>query len=121
MTGLSCILNNSHPNEWAAAVQAKHLRLILPPTEQKATNSDFISSQLYCSPTAGSLTVWRPSKRRRALDRFSVRLADSDLTGADIAIEYLQDKYSKNQAVDTITQAGGVPRACIYLILRNFF
>ena len=108
MTGQSCIRNNSHPNERAAAVQEKHLPVILPPTEQKATGSDLTSPQLYCSPTAGSLTVLRPSKRRRALDRFSDRLADSDLTGADIAIEYLRDKYSKNQAVDTITQAGGI-------------
>lgn len=108
MTGQSCIRNNSQPDEWAAAVQKKHLPVILSPTEQKATSSGFISPQLYCSPTAGSLAVWRPSKRRRALDRFSVRLADSDLVGADRAIEYLQDKYSKNQAVDTITQAGGV-------------
>ena len=108
MTGQSCIRNNSHPDEWAAAVQEKHWPAILPQTEQKATNSDLTSPQLYCSPIAGSLAVWRPSKRRRALDRFSARLADSDLTGADRAIEYLQDKYSKNQAVDTITQAGGV-------------
>jgi integrase/recombinase XerD len=108
MTGQSCIRNNSHPNERAAAVQKKHWPVILPLTEKKGTSSDFISPQLYCSPTAGSLAVLRSSKRRRALDRFSVRLADSDLTGADIAIEYLQDKYSKNQAVDTITQAGGV-------------
>ena len=49
MTVQSCILNNSHPNEWATAVQEKHWPVILPPTEKKATNSDLTSPQLVIS------------------------------------------------------------------------
>ena len=70
MTGQSCIRNNSHPNEWATAVQEKHWPVILSITEKKATNSDLTSPQLFFSAIAGSLAVLRPSKRRRALDRF---------------------------------------------------
>jgi len=40
MTGQRCIHNNFHPDKWAATVQAKHLPVILSPTEQKATSSD---------------------------------------------------------------------------------
>ena len=88
MTEQSCILNNFYPDEWATTVQQKHCSGIL-------------------SPITGSQAVRRPSKRRRALDRFSARITNSGLPGADLAIEYLQDKYRKNLAMSTIKEAGG--------------
>lgn len=108
MTEQGCILKNHSPCEWTTAVQEKHWPVILSSEEQSATNSDRTPSQLFFSPTEGSPAVWRPDKRRQALDHFSVRIADSGLPGAGLAVEYLRDKYSKNLAISTITQAGGV-------------
>ena len=106
MTGQSCILNNFYPNEWAYAVQKRHWPVTLPPTERIKTGS-LAPPPLFFSPIAGSLAVWRPSKRRRALDRFSARITDSGLIGADVAVEYFRDKYRNNLAMSTIKEAGG--------------
>ena len=102
-----CILKNHSLCEWTTGVQEKHWPVILSSEEQSATNSDRTPSQLFFSPTEGSPAVWRPDKRRQALDHFSARIADSGLPGADIAGKYLRDKYSENLAIGTITQAGG--------------
>jgi len=108
MTEQRCILKNHSPCEWATAVQEKPWPIILSAEERSATNSDHTPSQLVFSQTEGSPAAWRPDKRRQALDRFSAKIANSSLLGADIAVEYLRDKYSKNLAIATITQAGAV-------------
>ena len=108
MTEQGCILKNHSPCEWAATVQEKHWPIILSSEEQSATNSDHTPSQFVFSQTEDPPSAWRPDKRRQALERFSARIADSGLLGSDIAVEYLRDKYSKNLAIGTITQAGAV-------------
>ena len=88
MTEQSCILNNFHPHEWATTVQQKHWPVTLPPTEWIKTG--FLTpAQQFFSPVTGSQAVRRPSKRCCALDRFSARITNSGLPGADLAVEYL--------------------------------
>jgi len=102
MTEQGCILNNFYPDEWATSVLQKHWPVTLPPTDRSLT----LSPQFF-SPITGSQSVRRPSKRRRALDRCSARIINSGLPGADLAVEYLQDKYRNNLAMSTIKDAGG--------------
>lgn len=107
MTDQKSMLSNPYPCDWGADIQERHWPVTLPPKEQPAPGSFSVPSQSF-SPIAGSLAVWRPGKRRRILDRFSTRLLDSSLPGADIAVEYLRDKYTRNLAVSTIGQSGSV-------------
>ena len=116
MTEQSSILNNFSPNEWATAVQQKHRPVTLPPTDRIKTGSLTPPPQFF-SPITGSQSVRCPSKRRRALDRFSARIINSSLPGADLAVEYLQDKYRKNLAMSTIKEAGGTVLS--FLIFLN--
>jgi integrase/recombinase XerD len=60
------------------------------------------------SPLHGVMEVWRPSKRRTTLDRFSHRIEESNVPGSDLAIAYLREKYNRNMAAATISQSGGV-------------
>lgn len=106
MTEQSCILKNFYPNEWATAVQQKHRPVTLSPTDRIKTGS-LSSPPQFFSPIIDSQAVRRPSKRRRALDRFSARIINSGLPGADLAVEYLQGKYRNNLAMSTIKEAGG--------------
>ena len=119
MTGQKSILYNHYPCDWAADIQERHWPVMLPPAEKPAPGS-FSPPPLFFSPIAGSLAVWRPGKRRRILDRFCARLLDSGLPGADVAVEYLRDKYTKNLAGATIGQSGSVTLSfLIYLDERN--
>ncbi len=108
MTGQSCILKDYYPCDWADFTQENHWPVTLPPFKPKIKKRTLTQPSLFFSPIAGSLAIWVPSKRRRGLDRYSLRLADSGLPGSEIAIEYLRDKYRNNLASSTINQAGGV-------------
>ena len=102
MTEQSCILNNFHPDEWAISVLQKHWPVTLSPTDRSLT-----PSPQFFSPITDSQAVRSPGKRRLALDRCSARIINSGLPGADLAVEYLQDKYRNNLAMSTIKDAGG--------------
>ena len=54
------------------------------------------------------MDLFRPSKRRETVDRFSNRLQKSNFTGSDLAIAYLREKYSNNLAASTISSSGRV-------------
>ena len=98
MAGQSCILVNCYPCDVTAAGQDKPWPVTQPFADPPATNS--------FPPIAGSLAAGHPSKRRLTLDRCSARITDSSLTGADVAVEYLRHKYSKNHVANTIRDAG---------------
>lgn len=62
--------------------------------------------QTVFAPSAGLLYIYRPSKRRRTLNRAIDRLEESALPGYEYAIAYLYDKYRRNLTVSTISQTG---------------
>ena len=98
MAGQSCILVNCYPPGVTAAGRDTPRSITQPFADPPATNS--------FPPIAGPLTASRTSKRRLTLDRCSARITDSGLAGADVAVEYLWHKYSKNHAMNTIREAG---------------
>lgn len=57
-------------------------------------------------PSAGALYVYRPSKRRRVLNRAVERLEGSQLPGYEYVIAHLYDKYRRNLTISTISQTG---------------
>jgi integrase/recombinase XerD len=59
----------------------------------------------YLPATSGSSTL---SYKRRILNRWTERIAASDLPGNELVTEYLLGKYIKNLSVHTIDHAGGV-------------
>lgn len=105
MTGQNCILNNFYPNGWANEVQNQYWPISLPITERIKEDSPTPSPSIF-SPIADSSSARCPSKRQQALDHFSARIIDSGLIGADVAVDYLRDKYRNNLTISTIKQAG---------------
>jgi len=108
MTIPICLFNNYSPYCWAESVPQKHWPVTHQPRERLKFLANTSHPELYFSPIEGSMPVWRPTKRRAALDRFCHRLEESNFTGSDLAIEYLHEKYSRNLATATIAQSGGV-------------
>ena len=102
MTGRSCILENFYPNAWGSTVLQKHI----PPQPDPS-----FSFPLDLPPAD-----WIKSPKRQALDHYSTRIMASGLTGADIAVEYLLDKYRHNLAMTTIKQASGVVLSFLHFI-----
>ena len=98
MAGQSCILVKCYPCDVTAAGQDKPWSVAQPFADPPATNSFPL--------IAGSFAASHSSKRRLTLDRCSARITDSGLIGADVAVEYLRHKYSKNHAMNTIREAG---------------
>lgn len=57
-------------------------------------------------PSAGALYVYRPSKRRRVLNRAVDKLERNALPGYEYVIAHLYDKYRRNLTISTIGQTG---------------
>ena len=108
MTIPLCSLNNYYPYDWDNGAQQERWPVTHRPSERLEASKNPSHPELIFSPLLGIMEIWRPSKRRAAVDRFCDRLKANQYTGADLAIEYLREKYSHNMAVSTITQAGGV-------------
>ena len=108
MTIPLCSLNNYYPYDWDNGAQQERWPVTHRPSERLEASKNPSHPELIFSPLLGVMEIWRPSKRRAAVDRFCDRLKASQYTGADLAIEYLREKYSHNMAVSTIKQSGGV-------------
>ncbi len=108
MTTSSCSLNNYTPYCWDKTVHPEQWPVTHQPRERLQVLADTSHPELYFSPVEDSMPVWRPTKRRAALDRFCHRLEESHFAGSNLAIEYLHEKYRHNLATATITQSGGV-------------
>lgn len=110
MTEQSCILKNFYSNDWATTVREEHRPHQPPPS--------------FPFPLDLPPADWIKSPKRQALDNYSARITACGLTGADMAVEYLLDKYRNNLALNTIKQASGVVLSFLHFISEagiNFF
>lgn len=97
---------------------------VYQPSERLEAGRDPAHPNFIFSPLHGFMEVWRPTKRRATLDRFCRRLEESKVIGSDLAIQYLQEKYSQNLATSTLCQAGAVLLSFLLFLSEsevNFF
>ncbi len=95
-----------YPSDWIDSVQSSQHSFIFPLHDH--AKSDPVSVRTLFSPSAGALYVYRPSKKRRALNRAIDKLEESGLPGYEYAVSHLYDKYCRNLTISTITQTGRV-------------
>jgi site-specific recombinase XerD len=108
MTEQDCIQETSYSCGPGLAVRKERQPVTILPIELTVTKPDTPPPRFLNFPGTNSQTAWAPSKRRQILDHLSARIIDRGLPGADIAIEYLRNKYSKNMSPNTLHQAGVV-------------
>lgn len=109
MTELLCPLKNYYPSDVTDPVQQELWSVAYFSFQQSSSRTDLSSPpKLFFLPHAGLLPFYRPSEKRRVLDRSTWRLQESKLPGALHGIEYLQKKYRHNLAAATIQQSGAV-------------
>jgi site-specific recombinase XerD len=108
MTGRNCAPGDFDLSEWVSAVQEKYSPISFLLDTQ--TKTEFPRHPLPSLPqTDWSAPDWLcASKKRQDLEHYSGRLTSSGIIGADLAVEYLRDKYRNNRAIATIKQASGV-------------
>ncbi len=119
MTGQSGILQHYYPGEWGTVGQRRGWSTPLSCLDQLTPTSNSTHHQSSFSPIARALVDQPPDKKRKAVDSFSKRLTDTRLHGASLAVEYLRDKYSRNLALGTITQAGYVALSFLSFLNNN--
>lgn len=108
MAGGIYSLNTYSSDYWEGEPDGEIWPVTFEPFERLEAGRDPAHPDVIFSPLHGVMEVWRPSKRRAALDRFCQRLEKSGVAGSGQAITYLQEKYSHNLAAATLCQAGGV-------------
>jgi site-specific recombinase XerD len=104
MTMSQSLLESYYPNDWIDAVQSSHHSFVFPLQDHSEIESESVRTLF--APSAGALYVYRPSKRRRILNRAVDRLEENTLPGYEYAISHLYDKYRRNLAIGTICQTG---------------
>jgi integrase/recombinase XerD len=107
MTIQLCSLNSYYQNYCADEIQEEHWPVSFQPSERLNAGKNPSHPGILFSPLHGIMEVWCPSKKRAVVDRFCDRLKKSQYTGAQLAIDYLHEKYSQNLAAATIASAGG--------------
>jgi site-specific recombinase XerD len=107
MTMQLCSLNSHYQNYWPDEIQEEHWPVSFQPSERLNAGKNPSHPGILFSPLHGIMEVWCPSKKRAVVDRFCDRLKKSQCTGAQLAIDYLHEKYSQNLAAATIASAGG--------------
>lgn len=108
MTDLIDVVNNCYPDYWKDETGQKCWPTVYQPSERLEAGRDPAHPEFIFSPLHGVMEVWHPTKRRATLDRFCRRLEKSGVVGSDLAVAYLQEKYSHNFAASTLSQSGGV-------------
>jgi len=108
MTMQLCLLNSYYQNCLDDEFYQKHWPVLHQPSERILASKNPAHPELVFSPLHGIMEVYRPSKKRAVVDRFSDRIMKSQCSGAKLAVEYLHEKYSHNLAAATIASAGGV-------------
>jgi integrase/recombinase XerD len=93
-----------YPTDWIESVQSSNLSLLFPLDDH--ANPDAESIRTLFAPSAGAFYVYRPSKRRRALNKAIDRLEASALPGFEYVISYIHDKYRRNHSVNSLSQTG---------------
>ena len=104
MTVQNEILENYYPSDLSDSTQSSQSHLFLS-LHHPARQNAGLMNKLFL-PSAGALYVYRPSKRRRVLNRAVDKLERSALSGYEYVIAHLYDKYRRNLAISTIGQTG---------------
>jgi integrase/recombinase XerD len=104
MTIAGSLFESFYPTDWTDSVQSFQHHFIFPLDDHAKLDAE--SMRTLFAPSAGALYVYRPSKRRRVLNRTLDRLEESDLPGYEYAISHLCDKYRRNLTISTISQTG---------------
>ena len=87
MTMQLCSLNSYYHDYWASEMQQEHWPVSFQPSERLNAGKNPSHPEIIFSPLHGIMEVWRPSKKRAVVDRFSDRLKKSQYTGAQLAID----------------------------------
>jgi site-specific recombinase XerD len=96
-----------HSSEWVSVLQEKYGFIGIPSDSQTET-------RFFKQPTSSFLPTdlpppdWWFSEKRQEFDHHSARIISSGLIGADLAVEYLREKYRSNLSISTIRQASYV-------------
>ena len=97
------ILESYYPSDLSNFTQSSPSHLFLS-LHHPARQSEGLMKKLFL-PSAGALYVYRPSKRRRVLNRaVDNKLEYSSLPGYEYVIAHLYDKYRRNLTISTIGQ-----------------
>jgi hypothetical protein len=104
MAAQNSIFESFYPTDWSDSTQSSQSHLILS-FQHPARQNGRLMDKLFL-PFAGALYVYRPSKRRRVLNRAIDKLESSNLPGYEYVIAHLYDKYRRNLTISTIGQTG---------------
>lgn len=104
MTISQSIFPSPYPNDWPAAVQSSNLPFLFPLHDHGNVDSESIRTLF--APSAGAFYVYRPSRRRRVLNKAIDTLEASNLPGFEYVIAYIYDKYRRNHSISSISQTG---------------
>ena len=114
MTVQKSLFENYYPNDWLDSIQSSNHSFIFPLHDH--AKSDPLSMRKLFAPSAGATYVYRPGKRRRALNRAIDNLEQSNLPGYEYAISHVCDKYRRNLTMSTISQTGRILIAFLALM-----
>lgn len=104
MTVPENLFESYYPTDWTHSVQSSQLSFIVPLHDHADLNAESVRTLF--APSAGAMYVYRPSKRRRVLNRAVDKLEKSALPGYEYVIAHLYDKYRRNLTISTISQTG---------------
>lgn len=104
MTAQNDILKRYYPSDLSHSTQSSQPHLLLS-LHHPARQNAGLMKELFL-PSAGALYVYRPSKRRRVLNRAVEKLEQDVLPGYEYVIAHLYNKYRRNLAISTIGQTG---------------
>ncbi|BHH85194.1 tyrosine-type recombinase/integrase [Desulforhopalus sp. 52FAK] len=109
MTITTSISESFYPKDWLEPLYSTSHSFLVP--LEVHSNPDAKSIRTLFAPSAGALYVYRPSRRRRALNKAVDKLEATRLPGFEYVISYLYDKYRRNHSVSSISQTGGTLHA----------
>ena len=104
MVAQNNIFESFYPTDWSDPTQSSQSYLILS-LQHPARQHAGLIDKLFL-PSAGAFYVYRPSKRRRVLNRVVDKLEHSSLPGYEYVIAHLYDKYRRNLTIITIDKNG---------------
>jgi site-specific recombinase XerD len=110
MTEKSYIRDDIPSTEWITAAE-----------EQEWQDTASLAEPVISFKNSYSL-IYQPEfydERRQTVSRLSVRFTESDLPGADLAVEYLREKYLSGMSKHTIRQAGGVLLSFLHFLIKS--
>ena len=104
MTVSQNLFESYYPTDWPDSVQSSQHSFIVPLHDHANSNAESVRTLF--APSAGAMYVYRPSKRRRVLNRAVDKLEKNALPGYEYVIAHLYDKYRRNLTISTISQTG---------------